>query len=138
MFDIKPVTSAKPMDCGATCMKMLLSYYDQDVPLEDLTRECKTRIIGCSAGDLERVGIAHGLDIKVFEMDAEETIIQDRPSIIWWKYDHWCICCGMDDEGNVVIINPDRGRYRMKANTFGSFYTGVALFNGWPEDLPSD
>lgn len=135
MFDVLPVTSEKELDCGPTCLKMLLSYYGEDVNLEDLIEECNTRFIGCSAKDLMRVGKAHGLDMKAYQMDAEETIRQDRPSIVWWKYSHWCVCCGMDEAGNVVICNPDRGRYRMSQGIFKSFYSGVALFNGEPSDL---
>ena len=90
MYDVIPVTSPKNYDCGATCLKMLLAYYGIDIPLEDLIRECNTRMIGCSGGDLLRVGRAHGLkDMKAYSMDAEELIRHDRPGIIWWKYGHW-------------------------------------------------
>ena len=135
MFDITPVTSPISVDCGATCMKMLLAYYGQDIPLEELTRECNTRLIGCTAGDMLRAGRAHGLDMKAFSMDAEELIRQDRPAVVWWKYGHWCIFCGQDDAGKIVICNPDRGRYRMSASLFAAFYTGVSLWNGEPHDL---
>ena len=136
MFDVLPVTSPNPTDCGATCMKMILAYYGQDVPLDELIRECNTRIIGCTAKDLLRVGRAHGLDMKAFKMDAEELVRQDRPSIIWWKYSHFVVLCGQDDEGKVVICNSDLGRYRMSFATFASFFTEICLFNGEPHDLP--
>jgi ABC-type bacteriocin/lantibiotic exporter with double-glycine peptidase domain len=136
MFDITPITSPIPVDCGPTCLKMLLAYYGTEVDLDTLIKECNTRIAGCSAKDLNRVGRAHGLDMKAFEMDAEELIRQDRPAIVWWKYDHWCVFCGKDDSGKVVIVNPDRGRYGMSAGIFKSFYSGVSLWNGEPEDLP--
>lgn len=137
MFDVIPVTSPNPTDCGATCMKMLLAYYGEDVPLDDLIRECNTRIIGCTAKDLLRVGRAHSLDMKAFKMDPEELVRQDRPSIIWWKYSHFVVLCGRDDEGKIVICNPDIGRYRMSFATFSSFYTEICLFNGEPSDLPT-
>ena len=137
MFDVLPVTSPNPTDCGATCMKMLLAYYGEDVPLDDLIKECNTRIIGCTAKDLLRVGRTHGLDMKAFKMDAEELVRQDRPSIIWWKYSHFVVLCGQDDEGKVVICNPDLGRYRMSVATFASFFTEICLFNGEPSDLPT-
>lgn len=138
MFNVEPVTSSKPTDCGATCMKMLLAYYGDDVDLDVLINECKTGVTGCTAKDLRRVGNNHGLDMKAYSMDAEETMRQDRPSIVWWKYNHFCICCGMDDDGNVIICNPDRGRYRMSKGIFKSFYSGVSLFNGEPTDLPEE
>ena len=137
MFDVIPVTSPNPTDCGATCMKMLLAYYGEDVPLDDLIKECNTRIIGCTAKDLLRVGRAHSLDMKAYKMDAEELVRQDRPSIIWWKYSHFVVLCGQDDEGKIVICNPDLGRYRMSFATFASFFTEICLFNGEPRDLPT-
>jgi len=137
MFDVIPVTSPNPTDCGATCMKMLLAYYGVDVPLEDLIKECNTRIIGCTAKDLLRVGRAHSLDMKAFKMDPEELVRQDRPSVIWWKYSHFVVLCGQDDEGKIVICNPDLGRYRMSFATFASFFTEICLFNGEPSDLPT-
>lgn len=136
MYDVTPVTSIRQTDCGATCLKMLLSYYGTEVELEQLIEECHTGLVGCSGADLKRVGNAHGLDMIAYSMDAEELIRQDRPGIVWWKRNHWCVMCGRDDQGNVVICNPARGRYRMNESIFRSFYTGVALFNGVPVDLP--
>ena len=138
MFDVKPITSARPTDCGATCLAMLLAYYGTEVPLDELVRECNTRVIGCTAADIKRAGSAHGMDVTAWEMDAEDVVRQDRPSIIWWKFGHWCVCCGMDDAGQVVICNPDRGRYRMSEGNFRALYSGVALFNGEPQDLPEE
>lgn len=135
MFDVKPVTSPYATDCGATCLKMILDYYGETVELDQLVKECNTRIAGCSAKDILRVGRDHGLDMVAFQMDAEEVARQDRPSIIWWKYSHFCVCCGKDEDDKVVICNPDRGRYRMNFSLFKSFYTGVAIFNGNPADM---
>lgn len=135
MYDIEPITSGKMTDCGPTCLKMLLAYYGIEVDLDTLIEECRTGIAGCTARDLKRVGNEHGLDMCPYKIDAETLLAMDRPSIIWWKYDHWCICCG-EDNGQAVIINPDRGRYHMSKGSFASFYTEVALFNGEPVELP--
>ena len=140
MYDVIPVTSERETDCGATCLKMLLAYYGQDVPLETLIEECDTRLIGCTAKDLLRVGRAHGLDMRAYDiahsgMTAEELFKQDRPAIIWWLYVHFCVFCGLDADGRAVICNPDKGRYRVSKGIFKSFYSGVSLFNGEPQDI---
>ena len=132
MYDVIPITSPKHVDCGPTCLKMLLAYYGIEVDLDTLIQECNVSITGCTGKDLKRVGDAHGLDVKAFKMAAEELVLQDRPSIVWWLYGHWCVCCGLDDNGQVVICNPDKGRYRMSKGLFKAFYSGVALFNGEP------
>ena len=59
---------------------------------------------------------------------------QDRPAIIWWKYNHFCVFVGVNDFGDAIIINPDRGRYPLKFNTFKAMYSGVSVFNGEPQE----
>ena len=135
MFDIIPVTSPKPTDCGATCLKMLLSYYGQEADLNALIAECNTRIVGCSGKDLLRVGRAHGMDMMAWKVDAEDLFNDDRPQIIWWMYNHWVVFGGLDDAGKVVIYNPDKGRYRVSKGVFKSFFTNVALSNGEPQPI---
>ena len=137
MYDIVPVTSDRETDCGATCLKMLLSYYGIEVPLDQLVRECNTRLIGCSGADILRAARLHEMpDVKAFKMDTAELIKQDRPAIIHWRHCHWIMFCGVDEDGKVVICNPDRGRYRLDAESFGVMYSGIAIFNGDPEDIP--
>ena len=137
MFDVELVTGKQDVDCGPACLKMLLGYYETDVSLEELSEECGVRLGGCSGKDLLRVGRAHGLDMKAFQMDADELIWQDRPAIVWWSYTHWIVFCGKDDQGNVVIANPSRGRYGIDAESFEKLYSGISLWNGDPEELPS-
>ena len=136
MFDVLPITSRRRNDCGPTCLQMLLNYYGTAVDLPTLIEECNTRIIGCSAADLMRVGKLHSLDMQACQTDAAELIGQDGPAIIWWKYSHWCVFAGKDENGQVVICNPDKGRYRMSAGVFAAMYSGVSLWNGEPHDLP--
>ena len=137
IFDVPVVTSQKPTDCGATCLKMLLEYYGIDVPLDKLIEDCHTRIIGCSGKDLLHAARENGLtDITTYRMDAEELIRQDRPAIIWWMYNHFVVFCGTDENGKVVLNNPDKGRYRVTPGVFKSFFTEISFWNGEPHDLP--
>lgn len=136
MYDVKLITSKADVDCGPASMAMLLGYYGTDVTLDDLIKERHTSIGGWSGKDLMQVGRAHGLDMTCFKMDAEELIRQDRPGIVWWTYDHWLVMCGQNDNGDVVIANPGRGRYAIDPESFGKLYTGICLFNGEPETLP--
>lgn len=146
MYDVKPVTSQKPYDCGPTCLKMLLDYYGIDVPLEQLTRECAPTMVGTSAKTIMEVGRAHGLDMQSYSMDAAELVRQDRPGIVFWKFQHFVVFCGRDEDGRVSVCNPDLGRYRMSEATFATYATGidkhpgqvVAIFAGEPITLGSE
>lgn len=136
MFDVKPITSKIEVDCGATCLQMLLAYYGIDVALQTLIDECGTNAVGCSAGGIKKAGDKYGLNIKAYSMSSEELIRQDRPAIIHWKGNHFCVFCGVNEEGKVVICNPDRGRFGLPVKSFERFYCGVSLWNGEPHDLP--
>ena len=137
MFDVIPVTTSNPVACGATSLKMLLEYYGISVPLDELIDECNTRLIGCTGKDILRTARAHGMqDISAWKMDAPELIRQDRPAIIYWMHMHFVVFCGRDENGNVWICNPARGRFPLDEGTFCSLYTGIAFFNGEPHDLP--
>lgn len=135
MYDVKPITSDRPTDCGATCLKMLLDYYGIDVPLDQLTKDCNTRLIGCTAADVLRAGRLHGVEMHAYKTDLDGILKVDRPAIIWWKRKHFCVLCGIDEGGNIVIINPDRGRYRMSKSLFNCWYSGISLFIGEPVDI---
>lgn len=139
MYDVTPVTNPHTTDCGATCLRMLLLYHGIDVPLERIVRECNTRLIGCSAADLLRVGRAHGLGMTAYKVDADELMQLDRPAIAHWRHAHWVVFCGMDDRGYAVIADPDKGRFGIDPGTFAALYSGVALFNGDPMDgIPAE
>ena len=131
IFDITPVTSPHSTDCGATCLKMLLNYYGIEADLNELIKDCNTGLAGCNAKDILQAGKAHGLhDLAAYKTDAEDLYSDNFPSIVWWKYRHFCVFCGVDENDQVVICNPDRGRYHMSKNLFQSFYSGVSLSAG--------
>lgn len=137
MYDVKPITSKIINDCGPVCLKMLLDYYEIDVPLEQLIEECDCRVAGTTAKKLKEVGNAHGLDIKYYGWGSDDVstlIKQDRPCICWWKYQHYVVLCGTDEDGKVVICNPSRGRFGLSKGTFQSLFSGVTLFNGEPHE----
>ena len=136
MFDVLPIVSSNAVDCGPTCLAMMLQYYGATYDMAQLVRECNTRIGGCSAADILRVGRAHGMDMKSYKTDVDGLLTADRPAIIWWRYCHFVVFCGLDENGQIVICNPSNGRYRMSKGLFTTFYSGIALSNGEIEDLP--
>lgn len=135
MYNIEPITSPLTLDCGPTCLKMLLKFYGIDAELSVLNDKCDIQLTGCTAKDIIRVGNEYGLDMKAYNMTMEELLEQDRPAIIWWKYNHFCVFCGLDEDGRIMIVNPDRGRYGIPKTTFKTYYSGVSLFNGEPHAL---
>lgn len=134
MFGVKQITSIRKNDCGATCLQMLLEYYGIHENLETLIEKCNTNIIGINGKDLVDCAKEYGLDMKAYDMPSEELFECDRPAIVWWLNNHLCIFDGLDEDGKVVVVDPDRGRFRITKETFDVFYANVSFFNGNPLD----
>ena len=151
-FDVKVTKSKSAADCGAACMVSLLAYYGKEVTMDDMIRECKITVNGCNGRNLMETARAHGLDMKAWkEIEGDDPVIapdalvidvaithQDRPSIVWWKFNHFLICCGLDDRGRVILMNPARGKYTVSQSLFKSFYSGVSFTIGIPEWAPGE
>ena len=142
MFDVKLTTTRHATACGPACLKMLLAYYGIEAELDALIEECGVTVNGCTAGDLIRVGRAHGLaEMSSWQEGLEDVFYQDRPGIIWWHYDHFVVFCGLNDAGEPVIANPMRGRFAIDRGSFRALCSGiepgtcVALCNGKPLDI---
>jgi ABC-type bacteriocin/lantibiotic exporter with double-glycine peptidase domain len=72
-------------------------------------------------------------------MDAEDCLKQDRPAILWWRYQHFVVFCGLNDKDEPVICNPSSGRYAISRETFERAFSEIALFNGKPDEvIPND
>lgn len=138
IFNVTPMVSPNKIDCAPTCLAMLLNYYGETVTVRDLYEECNLTISGCTGADIARAGRAHGLDMKGYRLDAADVYKSDRPGIIHWQHRHFCVYCGVDTDGRVLIVNPDRGKFHVTKTMFEAMFTGVALFNGEPEDIPEE
>lgn len=136
MYDVKPVTTAHKTACGPACLKMLLKYYGREADLQTLIEECGVNVPGCTAKDLLRVGRAHGLeDISSWKTDAEAVFRQDRPAILWWRYAHFVVYCGLDEKDEPVICNPSSGRFSISRDAFKRLFSGVSVCVGAPHDI---
>lgn len=130
MYDVKPVTTAHNTACGPACLKMMLDYYGQNAELEQLIQECNVGVAGCGANDILRVGREHGLSMTSWKMDTEGILTADRPAILWWRFQHFVVFCGLNDKGEPVICNPSSGRYPISRDTFARAFSGIAMTNG--------
>ena len=141
MFDVKLTTTRRSTACGPACLKMLLDYYGVNVELDTLIEECNVTVNGCSANDLLRVGRTHGLtNMAAYQETPDDLLKQDRPAIVWWRYNHYIVYCGMNEAGDVVIANPMQGCYPIDKASFAALCSGlaagycVALCNGAPRN----
>lgn len=136
MFEMDFCSQRRETCCGPASLKMLLSYYGIDVAFDTLIEECHVSVDGCTAGDLLRVGRAHGLEgLSAWQTDAEDVLKQDRPGILYWRGNHFLVYGGLNEKDEPVLYNPGRGVYAIDRGTFAVLFSGIMLSNGTPEDV---
>lgn len=136
MFEMEFVSQKRETCCGPASLKMLLGYYGVDVAFDALIEECGVSVDGCTAGDLLRVGRAHGLEgLSAYQTDAEDVLKQDRPAILHWRGAHFLVYGGLNEKDEPVLYNPGRGVYAIDRGTFAVLFSGIMLSNGTPEDV---
>ena len=136
MFEMDFCSQRRETCCGPASLKMLLSYYGIDVAFDTLIEECHVCVDGCTAGDLLRVGRAHGLEgLSAWQTDAEDVLKQDRPAILYWRGNHFLVYGGLNEKDEPVLYNPGRGVYAIDRGTFAVLFSGIMLSNGTPEDV---
>ena len=136
MYEVEFVSQRRPTCCGPAALKMLLGYYGIDVDFEALVEECRVSVDGCTAGDLLRVGRAHGLEaMSGYQSDAASVLKQDRPAILYWRKKHFLVYGGLNERDEPVLYNPASGVYAIDRGTFAVCFSGILLANGMPDDI---
>ena len=131
------VMQMEVLECGAASLTMIMHYYKYFVPLEQARVDCGVSMDGASAKNIMVAARNYGLKANAWRVEPEDLADEGPfPCMIHWGFNHFVVLCGQDDEGKIVICNPDLGRYRMSFATFSSFFTEICLFNGEPHDLP--
>lgn len=80
------------VDCGPTCLKMILKYYGKNVPIEYLREICNNNKMGSSLLDIsdaaEKIGFKT-MGFKAKKLDYENNI--QTPAILFWNDTHFVV-----------------------------------------------
>ncbi|MBP3942742.1 hypothetical protein J5U18_04040 [Sphingobacteriaceae bacterium WQ 2009] len=85
------------MDCGPTCLKMILKYHGIDKSLGSLRNDCSLNRKGSSLMNLGVASEKNGLkSIPLVEISLSEIISGNfYPSIIPWQGNHFVVICSI-------------------------------------------
>lgn len=111
------------MDCGAACIKMILSYYGKDqYSIQEIRNKCGITRLGITA--LGICDAAEEVGLKTFVVDVNfESLSKEvtLPCIIHWKQRHFVVVHRISDK-YVWVADPAVGRLRYRKDKF---------LNGW-------
>ncbi len=122
------VIQAESAECGAVCLKIILSYYGKVVPISTLREICGTGRDGITAFQLKHAAATFGLNTKAVKISAEDLYYQGTfPSIIYWDFDHFVVLEGFDGDDNAYFNDPVSGRRSVEWDHFELCFTGIVL-----------
>lgn len=143
-------------ECGLAAISSLCSFYGVTIPEAERQSLAKTaeEKQGLSGAELRAALQSLGFDVWIFEgsFDRAPTgvlhhVEQGRPLLVMTTdhdQNHYCLLIGHDPElGNVVLLDPRRGRVLLPDQTFEQQWSAVRRFTllavpASPESGPAD
>lgn len=115
------------VECGSTCLGMILAHYGRYVSLEVLRAECDVGRDGSNASNLLKAARAYGLTAKGIKADVEGLRKLQFPVVIFWEFNHFVVLEGLSKGGDGYLNDPACGPRTVPADKFRKSYTGVVL-----------
>ncbi len=120
------ILQSEAAECGLACLAMVAGYHGQDNDMLSLRARFPTSLRGAKLQDLMDVGNAMGLASRPVQVSLEDLDHLYAPCILHWNMNHFVVLTKVRGE-TVEIVDPARGRRKMKLSEVSRHFTGVAL-----------
>ena len=125
-FKVPTIMQMEATECGAASLGMILSYYKNYVPLEDLRVQCGVSQHGSDAARIVSAARKHGLVAKGVRCPTENLHQLPFPMIILWEKHHFVVLEGI--RKNIYYINdPAQGSITVPSEEFAPSFSNVCL-----------
>lgn len=113
------------MDCGPTCLRMVLRYYGKDYSLQELRELCGTNRLGSSMHDIKTGAEKLGVEAAGYRLSYAALLKQQMPCIAYWNQMHYVVVYKITGR-YVYVCDPLHGRVRYTPEEFMHFWTNNA------------
>jgi len=114
------------VECGAACLAMILTYYGRRTTVAQCRDLLGIGRDGVTAQAIVRAARSLGLRVRAFSTPLDGFKYVPLPVIAHWNFDHFVVVERWSPE-RVEIVDPARGRRRLRADEFDAGFTGVLL-----------
>ena len=123
---IPVIRQLNAVECGATSLAMLLSYFGRKTRLEECRAACDPGRDGVTAQTIVMAARRFGLRTKALSLEAKDFSQIGVPCIVHWNLNHFVVLERWKSD-RVDIVDPGWGRRQLTAAEFEAAFSGVAL-----------
>jgi ATP-binding cassette subfamily B protein len=120
------LTQLTPVECGAACLAMILTYYGRRTTVTECREHCDAGRDGLTAASIAEAGRRFGMRVRGFSVDLQDFQCIQLPAIAHWNFNHFVVVERWSPTG-AEIVDPAVGRRLLSAAEFDQGFTGVVL-----------
>ncbi|MEJ6706265.1 MAG: cysteine peptidase family C39 domain-containing protein [Porticoccus sp.] len=117
---------ATPVDCGSTCLGIVLSFYGHTYTNAELRRRCAIGKDMANVAQIRRGAELLGHSCTIFKMGINSLVKEKAPLIIHWNMNHFVVLEKINHR-YAWINDPACGYRKLLIEDFKRFYTGICL-----------
>lgn len=114
-------------DCGAACLKMVLSAHAIDRDLAALKLAVATRDAGTSLRELRLAAEREGLHARSWKLAGADLVRAPLPAIAYVNGDHFVVVRRLVDPATLEVDDPALGRLHWPLRSFRASWSGETL-----------
>lgn len=123
---IAPILQVSEIECGLTCLAMILSYYGRKTTLTELRSRMGVGRDGLSALTIVKAARHYDLRVRAVSLQKNDLRAVSLPAIVHWEFNHFLIVERWTKK-YVEVVDPARGRQRLSMEEFDQGFTGVVI-----------
>ncbi len=123
---VPTIMQQEAVECGATCLAMILAYHGRWVSPEELRELCGVSRDGTQSSSILRAARSFGMTAKGFSKGPADLTSLPMPMILFWNFNHFVVLESISERG-AWINDPATGPRWVSSEELDTAFTGVVL-----------
>ncbi len=123
---VPALSQMSEVECGLTCLAMLLSYYGRKTSVSEVRMQCGVGRDGLSALGIVKAARGYGMKVKALSLQHNDFSRVRLPAIIHWQFKHFMVLEKWTPK-YAAVVDPAGGRRRLTLKEFDAGFTGVVI-----------
>jgi ATP-binding cassette, subfamily B, bacterial len=123
---VPPLLQMTEVECGLTCLAMVLSYYGRQTSVSELRARFGGGRDGFSALGIVKAARTFGMRVRAISLQGSEFSHVTLPAIVHWQFNHFLVVERWSPKA-VMVVDPAGGRKKLTCEEFDRGFTGIVI-----------